>query len=61
MIKFIGILLMFVSALGLERGFELSLLLWFVFGLFLVMSRAICGHLLFVQREKVRAQYRRRR
>lgn len=61
MIKFIGILLMLVSAVSLEQGFELSLVLWFLFGLFLVLSRGICSHLLFVEREKVRAKYRRRR
>ena len=61
MIKLIGILLMFVSAVCLEQGFELSLLLWFLLGLFLVCSRGICGHLLFIHREKVRAKYRRRR
>ena len=61
MIKFIGIFLMFLSFMGLERGFSLSLVLWFLFGLFLVCSQGIFGHLLFVEREKVRAQYRRRR
>ena len=61
MIKFIGIFFMFISAMGLERGFSLSLALWFLLGLFLVCSQGIFGHILFVQREKVRAQYRRRR
>jgi len=61
MIKFIGIFLMFLSAMGLERGFSLSLAIWFLFGLFLVCSQGIFGHLMFVEREKVRAQYRRRR
>lgn len=61
MIKFIGILLMLISAYCLQGGFELSELLWFVLGLFLVFSQGICSHLLFVQREKVRAKYRRRR
>jgi len=61
MIKFIGIFLMFISFMGLERGFSLSLVLWFLFGLFLVFSQGIFGHLMFTQREKVRAQYRRRR
>lgn len=61
MIRFIGIFLMFISALALERGFSVSLVLWFLLGLFLVCSQGIFGHLMFVEREKVRAQYRRRR
>ena len=61
MIKFIGIFLVFLSAMGLERGFSVSLLIWLLFGLFLICSQGIFGHLLFVEREKVRAQYRRRR
>ena len=61
MIKFIGIFLMFISAYCLQGGFELSELLWFVLGLFLVCSQGIFGHLLFIQREKVRAKYGRRR
>lgn len=61
MIRFIGIFLVFLSLMGLERGFRLSLLVWLLFGLFLVCSQGIFGHLMFVEREKVRAQYRRRR
>lgn len=61
MIKLIGMALMFISAYCLQSGFELSELLWFVLGLFLVCSQGIFGHLLFIQREKVRAKYRRRR
>jgi hypothetical protein len=61
MIKFIGIFFMFLSAMALDRGFSLSLVLWFLFGLFLVCSQGIFGHIMFTQREKVRAQYRRRR
>ena len=59
MLKFIGIFLMFFSGCGLEQGFSLSLAIWFLFGLFLVCSQGIFGHLMFVEREKVRAQYRR--
>ncbi len=61
MIKFIGIFLMFLSAMGLDKGFSVSLLIWFLFGLFLVCSQGIFGHLMFVERQKVRAEYRRRR
>lgn len=59
MLEFIGIFLMFLSGYGLEQGFSLSLAIWFLFGLFLVSSQGIFGHLMFVEREKVRAQYRR--
>jgi len=61
MIKFIGILFMFLSAMALERGFSFNLALWFLLGLFLVCSQGIFGHIMFAQREKVRAQYRRRK
>ena len=61
MIKFIGIFFMFIAWASLSNGFSLSLALWFLFGLFLVCSQGIFGHLLFVEREKVRAQYRRRK
>ena len=61
MIKFIGIFFMFIAWVSLSNGFSLSLALWFLFGLFLVCSQGIFGHLLFVEREKVRAQYRRRK
>ena len=60
MIKFIGIFFMFIAWVSLSNGFSLSLALWFLFGLFLVCSQGIFGHLLFVEREKVRAQYRSR-
>ena len=59
--KFIGVLLMFFSALALDHGFTFSLLGWFLFGLFLVGSREIVGHFFFIEREKVRAKYRRQR
>ena len=61
MIRFIGIFLMFLCFWSLERGFSFSAVLWFFFGLFLVFSQGIFGHLMFVQREKVRAQYRKGR
>ena len=41
-------------------GFDIGLCLWFLFGLFLVCSEGIFSHMLFVQREKTRARYRRR-
>ena len=61
MIKFIGIFFIFIAWVSLSNEFSLSSSLWFLFGLFLVFSQSIFGHLLFVQREKVRAQYRRGR
>ena len=61
MIKFIGIFFMFIAWVSLSNSFSLSLVLWFLFGLFLVCSQGIFGHLMFVEREKVRAQYRRRK
>jgi len=61
MIKLIGLFLMFLSSFWLSEGFNFKLSLWFIFGLFLVCSEGIFGHLLFVQREKVRSQYRGRR
>ena len=60
MLKFIGIFLMILSWWGLERGFSVSLVLGFLFGLFLVFSQGIFAHLMFVEREKARAKYRRR-
>ena len=62
MIKFIGIFLMFLSwAAQSASGFDIKLCLWFLFGLFLVCSQGIFSHIMFTEREKVRAQYRRRR
>ena len=61
MIKFIGIFLMFISWAASSEGTSLSLVLWFLFGLFLVCSQGIFSHIMFKEREKVRAQYRRRR
>jgi hypothetical protein len=61
MIKFIGIFFMFISWVSLSNGFSVSLVLWFLFGLFLVCSSGICKHILFVEREKVRSQYRSKR
>ena len=61
MIKFIGIFFMFITWASLSNGFSFSLVLWFLFGLFLVCSQGIFSHIMFTQREKVRAQYRSKR
>ena len=61
MVKFIGLFFMFLSwAAQSSGGFDIKLCLWFLFGLFLVCSEGIFSHMLFVQREKTRARYRRR-
>lgn len=62
MIKFIGLIFMFLSwAAQSAGGFDLKLCLWFLFGLFLVCSEGLFAHLMFKEREKVRARYRGRR
>ena len=61
MIKLIGVFFMFISWVSLSNGFSLSLVLWFLFGLLLVCSQGIFSHILFVEREKVRSQYRNKR
>jgi len=62
MIKFIGLFFMFLSWASLSNGgFDIGLCLWFLFGLFLVCSEGLFAHLMFKEREKVRAYYRRRR
>jgi len=59
MIRLIGLFVMLLSGFGLEQAFDLQLALIFLFGLFLVCSEGIFGHLMFVEREKVRSHYRR--
>lgn len=60
MVKFIGLFLMFISAYCLgESGLDLGLVQAFFIGLFIFFSEALIGHVLFVQREKERARYRR--
>lgn len=62
MIKFIGLFFMFLSWMAQSAGgFDFKLCLWFLFGLFLVYSQGLFGHLMFLEREKVRARYRGRR
>jgi len=61
MIKFIGLFFMFLSWVAQSAGgFDLKLCLWFLLGLFLVCSEGLFAHLMFKEREKIRAQYRRR-
>lgn len=61
MIKLIGLFFVLLSTVSLEQGFSLNSLAWLLFGIFLVCSKEIVGHFLFIEREKVRAQYRRQK
>ena len=61
MVKLLGLFLMFISAYCLEQGgLDLGLVQAFFIGLLMFFSEALIGHVCFVQREKVRAKYRRR-
>lgn len=61
MVKLLGLFLMFISAYSFqEGGLDLGLIQAFFIGLFMFFSDAIIDHISFVQREKVRAKYRRR-
>ena len=61
MVKLLGLFLMFISAYWFERGaLDLGLVQAFFIGLLMFFSEALVAHVSFVQREKVRAKYRRR-
>lgn len=61
MLKFLGLFVMFISFYGLQNGgFDLGLIGGFLVGLLLFLSEALIAHVVFIQREKVRARYRRR-
>lgn len=60
MFKVIGMFLVFVSWFGLSQSFDLKLAGSLLFGIFLICSEGIFGHLMFMEREKVKAHYRRR-
>lgn len=61
MVKFLGFLFVLIGVNGLNYQFNLTSLAQCAFGVFLVCSKDIFGHLFFVEREKVRAKYRRQR
>lgn len=61
MVKLLGLFFVLIGVNGLNYQFNLSSLSQCIFGVFLVCSKDIFGHLLFVEREKVRARYRRQR
>ena len=58
MIRLIGLFVMLLSGYGLEQAFDAQLTLCFLFGLFLVCSEGIFGHIINIDREKVRNHYR---
>jgi hypothetical protein len=59
--KWLGFLLIFVSCYNFEQG-DLSAksLFMFFLGLLLACGKPLMEHLFFVEREKVRSQYRNR-
>lgn len=59
MIKVLGLFFVLIGVNGLNQEINLISLCQCIFGVFLVCSRGIFGHILFIEREKVRAQYRR--
>ena len=61
MIKLLGLFFILIGVNGLEYRFNLNSLGLCVLGLFMVCSKEFFGHLLFIEREKVRSHYRRRR
>ena len=60
MFKIIGLFLVFVSWFGLSQSFDLQLAGTLILGIFMMLSEGIFGHILFIQREKVRSHYRAR-
>jgi hypothetical protein len=59
--KWLGFILIFVSFYNFEQGqYSAKLLLFFILGLLLVFGKPLIGYLFFVEREKVRSQYRYR-
>ena len=61
MIKFLGILIVFLAWYGLSIEFDLKLFGQLIFGIFLICSEGLFSHVMFVEREKVRSEYRNRR
>ena len=59
--KWLGFLLIFVSCYSFEQGeYSAKLILIFLLGLLMLFGKPLIEHLFFVQREKVRSQYRKR-
>lgn len=61
MFKVLGVFIVFLSWFGLTQGFDLKLAGTLLFGIFMMCSEGIFAHLMFVERQKVRAHYRSRR
>jgi len=60
--KWLGFLLIFLSCYNFEQGaFSAKLILIFLLGLLMVCGKPLFEHLFFVERQKVRAQYRSKR
>jgi predicted membrane channel-forming protein YqfA (hemolysin III family) len=60
--KWLGFLLIFLSCYNFEQGeYSAKLIFMFLLGLLMVCGISLIEHLFFVEREKVRAQLRRRR
>lgn len=59
MFKVLGVFLVFLSWLGLSEGFDLKLAGSLIFGIFLICSEGLFSHLMFIERQKVRSNYRR--
>jgi hypothetical protein len=59
--KWLGFILIFVSYYNFEQGqYSAKLVLMFLLGLLMVCAKPLIEHLFFVEREKVRSQYRYR-
>jgi membrane-bound ClpP family serine protease len=60
--KLLGFFLIFLTCYHFEQGyFTLKDIAIFLIGLLLVCGKPMFEHLFFIEREKVRAQYRSRR
>ena len=59
--KWLGFLLIFLSCYNFEQGeYSGKLILVFLMGLLMVCGKPLIEHLFFIEREKVRSQYRNR-
>jgi hypothetical protein len=61
MIKFLGMFTVFLACYGLSIEFDLKLVGQLIFGILLICSEGLFSHVIFVEREKVRSEYRSRR
>lgn len=61
MMKLLGLIVMLLSIYSLDQEFSFSMVQSLAIGVLMYFSEAILGHFFFVQREKVRAEYRLRK